>query len=186
MELVAPFKIVIDQRERDGPPYAFATIRSDAAQGRRHVTVPTEMVHLVTGDYTLAGLEDRFTVERKGGVDGVADLYRTLGQDRKRFVRQLERMALMEWSAVVVEAGWDVVMRGSPWSRLLPKNVFRTVLTWSQRYPKTHWFMCPGRPFAEVMCYRLIERFWNDTQAKLSPPRGRPVAAVAAAEVAQT
>jgi hypothetical protein len=37
------------------------------------------------------------------------------------------------------------------------------VIAWQQRYPRVHWWLCPGRAFAEVTTYRILERYWRDT-----------------------
>jgi ERCC4-type nuclease len=161
-KLVAPFTLVIDSREQT--PYAFAGLRSDADAGRRPLLVRTVTRGLEAGDYSLEGFERLVAVERKS----LSDLFATLGQARARFVRELRRLqALYEFAAVVVEAGWeDILVRPPPRSRLRPKTVFRSVVAWQQRYPRVHWWMCPSREFAEVVTFRMLERFWRDRTAK--------------------
>ena len=156
--LVTPFTVLIDTREQR--PFGFASIRSDAYTGRRPLLVRTLVRTLDAGDYSLVGFERRVSVERKA----LADLFNTLGQARARFVRELQRLqAAYEFAAVVVEAGWeDILGRPPPRSRLRPKTVFRSVVAWQQRYPRVHWWMCPSREFAEVVTFRVLERFWKD------------------------
>jgi hypothetical protein len=97
-------------------------------------------------------------IERKS----LADLYSTLGQGRQRFARELERLNGYEFTAVVVEAEWSVVIGSPPaYSQLLPKTVYRSVIAWQVRYPKVHWWFVPGRDFAEVTTFRLLERYWK-------------------------
>lgn len=160
--LTVPYTVLIDQQE--GLPYQFTGLVSDAREGRRQLIVPTEVVHLKTADYTIAPFSDRVCVERKGGAkNGAEDLFRTLGQERDRFKRELERMAEMEVAAVVVEAEWsDILNDPPPYSKLNPRNVFRTVLCWQQQFPTVHWWFCPGRRMAEITTFRILERWWRN------------------------
>lgn len=151
-----PFTVLVDQQE--GLPYTFEGLRADAARGRVPLVVPIRTQHLRTGDYSIAGMQERVSVERKS----LTDLYRTLGQARDRFVRELERLAVMDCASVVVEASWHDVLFNSPrHSRLVPKTVHRSVIAWQQRYPRIHWWMCGDRRVAEVTTLRILERFWH-------------------------
>jgi DNA excision repair protein ERCC-4 len=164
--LVTPFVVLVDQQE--GIPYRFEGIIADARQGRRPLVVPTETVHLKTADYTIRGLESRVAVERKGGAqNGAEDLFRTIGQGRERFERELARMNEMEVAAVVVEAEWSQILTDPPkWSKLPPKNVYRSCLAWQQRFPRVHWWTVAGRKMGEVTTFRILERFWRDRVAR--------------------
>lgn len=115
------------------------------------------------GDYSLWGCHDRVAVERKSK----ADLFATLGQGRDRFERELERMASLEFAAVVVEAEWSEVLSDPPrHSDLNPKTVFRSVIAWQQRNPWIHWWFVGGRRMGEVTTLRILERFWKDQKQK--------------------
>jgi ERCC4-type nuclease len=154
--VTSPFVVAIDQREK--LPYAFASIVSDASEGRRPVEVATTPAFLPSGDYSIVGHEPAIAIERKS----LADLYGTLGQHRDRFERELVRLAGMAWAAVVVEAEWSEVLQGSEHSQLDPKTIYRSVIAWQQRMPVVHWWFVAGRPMAEVTVYRLLERWWKD------------------------
>lgn len=60
----------------------------------------TERTTLRTGDYTIAGLEDRFAIERKS----LGDFVGTVIGDWIRFRKELYRLAAFDFAAVVVEA----------------------------------------------------------------------------------
>ncbi len=75
-------KILIDSREQN--PFTF--------QGRHYGGVEIEAASLQTGDYSLAGLQDRIAIERKS----LADLVACLGRERGRFERELTRAAALE------------------------------------------------------------------------------------------
>jgi ERCC4-type nuclease len=55
---------------------------------------------LCTGDYSVAGLEDRVRVERKS----LGDLVNTVTQDWQRFRKELYRLAGFDLALIVVEA----------------------------------------------------------------------------------
>lgn len=112
-----PFTIVIDTREQT--PLTFPR------------DVPTIRAGLHTGDYSIAGCEDVFTVERKS----LADLVHTVIHDRARFERELERMRAFQFRRVVCTATIDAVRRGNyPHSRANPKSVLASIAAFEVRY----------------------------------------------------
>jgi hypothetical protein len=154
-----PLTVVIDTAEQ--LPYAFAGVPADREFGGGCWRVPTVRGSLVWGDYSLAGHEAEVAVERKSK----ADLFRTVGQERDRFVRELAALADYRFAAVVVEAEWSEVFDDPPpFSQLPPKLLYRNVLAWQQRYPRVHWWFVPGRDVAEVTTLRILERFWKEQQ----------------------
>jgi DNA excision repair protein ERCC-4 len=168
-EHVFPGTVVIDSRE--GLPYAFTGIVSDAKDGRLPVRVTTIVRGLPSGDYSLEGFENRVAVERKS----LGDLFSTLGGSRDRFQRELARLAEMEHAAVVIEAEWSTIYRTPPErSQLPPKNVLRSVIAWQQRFPSIHWHFVPGRAFAERLTFRILERFWKTRNTSLERQKGQP------------
>lgn len=156
--IACPFRVAIDQREK--APYHFAGLKADARHKRAPLDVSTEWAHLLTGDYSIVGHEERIAIERKS----LEDLYSTLGQHRERFERAHERMAELEYAAVVVEASWDRILNDPPWrSQLRPKTVARTAMSWSIKYG-VPWFTVDGRRLGEVWTFRLLERWWMKEQ----------------------
>ncbi len=157
--LIFPCPVVIDTREKQ--PFAFTGLLSDARYGRRPVVVRTITDTLQSADYSLLGMEAEIGIERKS----LQDLFNTLGQGRKRFQRELDRLSLYQFAAVVCEADWQTITTAPPErSQLAPKIVFRSVIAWQIRFPRVHWWMCPGRDFAEKTTFRLLERYWKERQ----------------------
>lgn len=155
-----PFTLIIDRREKH--PYRFLGLRADAKFKNVPLAIPTAFGFLKSGDYSILGFEDRVAIERKS----VVDLYSTLGQHRDRFQREHERMAALDFAAVVIEGSWDRVLNHPPeWSRLLPKTVYRTALAWQIRYG-VHWIPCEDRRMGEVTTFRLLEKWWAEVQRK--------------------
>jgi len=154
----APFTILADNREQW--PYRFAT--APRAFGYSEVCV--QRGYLVTGDYTISGLEDRFALERKS----LEDLYATLGQNRRRFEAEVQRLNSLDFAAIIIEASlaeiWRPMDFRNDWkSRLWPKSVEGTIASWSIRYPRVHWWPVGSRSAGEIRAFGACEKFWKQT-----------------------
>lgn len=161
--------IVCDTREQE--PYTFAGLKADQVDGGHVMTVRTERRTLKSGDYSLSGFETRVAVERKS----LADLFGTLGQGRDRFERELERLREYEFATVMVESTWPEILASPPTrSKLPPKTVLRSVIAWQQRYPNVHWFLAGNRRAAEGITLRILERFWKESQVKVTADNLKP------------
>jgi DNA excision repair protein ERCC-4 len=157
--IIFPAVIAVDNREQ--LPYAFLNIRSDAKEGRRPMVIRTARTTLKSGDYSIVGFEDRIACERKSAEDA----FSTFGTGRARFERELERLNQLDYAAVVIEAEWSAIVNSPPErTQFLPKSFFRSVVAWTYRYPRVHWWAFPGRAFAEVATFRLLERFWREQE----------------------
>lgn len=153
---LAPFKIVVDTRE--GAPWFFKGLQTNASEGRIPLVVMTTTKGLRTGDYSIEGLEDQVCIERKS----VQDLYMSVSAERGRFEREFERMSAMRWAGVIVEGDLhSIAYNPPPRTRVLPQTVLHTIISWSIRYPNVHWFPCPSRDFAEQWCYHVLHDYWK-------------------------
>lgn len=156
--VVAPFTILIDSRE--GLPYTFEGIRANADQGHALVHVPTMRTGLPAGDYGLLGYP-QIRLERKSREDLYASVVR-----RANFEGRLERMSELAYGAVIVEAERMDLIRNPPaFTKYSPRALSRTLIAWDMRFP-VKWHFMPGREAAEILTYRLIERFWLDRQVE--------------------
>jgi hypothetical protein len=161
---IVPFKILVDAQEKH--PYRFGGMVADADLKGRSLIIETEWKSLKTGDYSISGWDKHVTIERKS----LEDLYSTLGQHRDRFEREHQRMAGLGVgnSCVVIEANWERILKHPPRrSRLCPKTVFRTFLSWSQKYC-VPWYAMESRRFAEVTTFRWLEKWWYSMQEVLA------------------
>lgn len=160
----SPFTVVVDTREQC--PYRFESIVADVREDplRRPIAIPYVRRFLPQGDYSIVGHESAIAIERKS----ITDLFGTLGQGRRRFEAELARLQSdAKFAAVVVEAEWSEILSSPPaWSKLSPKTVYRSILAWQQRFPRVHWMMVPGRVAGEITTYRILERFWIESQKK--------------------
>lgn len=165
------FVIGRDNREQLG--YLFEGFKADASEGNRPLVVRVEDVTLQSGDYSLIGYQDQVAIERKS----FEDLFSTLGQGRERFVRELERLNEMDFAAVVCEVGWrEVAFHRPVHSRMSSKSVVRSILAWSQRYIRVHWFMAGDRRMGEAITFRLLERYYKDQMKRAAAQAERAVA----------
>ena len=105
-------RVVVDTREQE--PYHFDPERVTAT--RRALTA---------GDYSLEGWEDRVAVERKT----LEDLVGTVIRSRKRFHRELERLAGFRAACIVVEANLSDILAERYRSGAHPNAVLGAVLS---------------------------------------------------------
>ena len=153
---ILDFTIAIDVQEK--LPWRFTGFKCDSPHSDKDLVIPTKIQHLRTGDYSIVSMEDRVTIERKS----LADLYGTLGNNRERFARELERMREFEFRALVIEATWLTLSTSPPeHSGMNPKSVFRSLIAIAQRY-NVHVYDAPTPVFAERIAFRILERFWRD------------------------
>lgn len=111
------FTLIIDTREQT--PFVFPG------------TITTTRGTLHTGDYSIVGYEDRFTIERKS----LADLVQTIIHNRARFERELERMRPFDFRRVIVTAPFMDVARGNyAHSHANPRAVVASIAAFEVRY----------------------------------------------------
>jgi ERCC4-type nuclease len=81
---------------------------------------------LETGDYSIAGLEKVLTVERKG----LDDLLGCIGQHRKRFDDEMQRILAYPHRMLVIECTWRDIEAGMWRSRVTPAAVRGSLMGW--------------------------------------------------------
>lgn len=140
----AGLTIVIDSRERRAYGFQGAVVKG-----------------LPAGDYSVLGAEGRVAIERKSK----ADAFSSLGWGRARFHREVERLARMEYAAIVVEASLHDFLRAPPFSRVSPRSAARSLLAWSVRYRLPVFFVGDRRHGRAVTRY-LLERFWVESRRR--------------------
>lgn len=82
---------------------------------------------LTTGDYSIQGLENEVSIERKS----LDDLVKSITSDRDRFRRELHRLESYRTRAVVIESSWDHILVHGYRGRTDPQSVVGTILSWS-------------------------------------------------------
>lgn len=165
---ICPFKIVVDSREQ--LPYEFSGMEGPAGET---MVVPTVVNGLASGDYSIEGMEDWVAVERKS----MEDLFGSVTWGRDRFEREIERLhdlacpkeSAAGFAAVVVEATWPEIMAPAEYrpgweNRTDPRSVEGTIVSWSIRYPRVHWWLCGDRRGAECRTFSILRKFWQEHQ----------------------
>ena len=125
--------IVIDTREQT--PLEF--LRMVAMRGT-----------LTTGDYSFAGGEDVFAIERKSIADLVSCC---IGENRERFERELHRMRGYWFKRLVICGPREDVENHAYRSAIAPKAVLNTVSAFEVRYEvPVCWFSGPDEAAKQI------------------------------------
>ena len=147
------FTIIIDSREQR--PYTFQNIKLEPPN--------TIMQGLTTGDYSLVGLEDQICVERKSMID----LFGSVGNGRARFEREMKRLSTFDYAALVIESDLSSIFVNPPGrSKMNPKAVFRTLISWSVKYNVCVWPMW-NREAAERVTYLILKKYYDNYVKKI-------------------
>jgi len=109
---------------------------------------------LDTGDYSLEGMETRFTIDRKS----LPDLFGTLGKGYTRFRKELVRSQELEYFGIYIEGTPEKVFaKDFPGSyhikRMTGRAVMRQLKTIEEKYG-VHVVFCESR----VGCKRAIKK----------------------------
>ena len=101
--------VIVDTREQE--PLSFTRL-------------PVEVGTLTTGDYSVKGLENDFTVERKS----LPDLFGSLTSGRERFMREIQRMQAFPFRRLLVIGSEKEIEQGAcRHSRVSPKAVIHSL-----------------------------------------------------------
>ena len=133
------FKVVIDSREQK--PYVFNNFIVSA---------------LKSGDYSIQGYEDQVAIERKTKEDA----YQSFGRGRSRFERELGRLSVLKYSAIVIEDNLPNFIKSPVHSEMHPKAAVNSVIAWAVKY-KIGVFFAGDRRHGNAITYRLLEKFWK-------------------------
>jgi len=108
--------IVVDSREQC--PLVFS--RLQAIRGS-----------LQTGDYSFAGGEETFAVERKSVPDLVGCC---VGENRERFERELHRLRGFNFARLLIVGSKDEIRAGLYRSKISPTAVLHSLAAWEARF----------------------------------------------------
>jgi len=167
----SPFTVLIDTKETT--PWSFNDIPGMRGEGRLLVPTRRQALGLGMGDYTIAEARSSTTtwqmsIERKS----IGDLFSTILAERKRFIRELEKLSCMKYAAVIVEAPLEKVLSHFPayWTEMemspgvqlgKQRQVVGSIRAWQLRYPIVRWWFL-SRSYCPIWAYRLMHRFWTD------------------------
>ena len=154
-----PFTVIVDTREQ--LPYTFDSIEI----GGQRLIVPTDFQTLQSGDYSIRGMENLVTIERKS----VSDFYGSITTGRSRLESEFERMEAMQFSAIIVEGRLESVLEPMLHGRKITSQAIRaTVASWSVKY-QTRWLFVASRVYGELMTFELLKQFHRHGTEKKPP-----------------
>ena len=131
-------------------------IAIDTREQRPYEFPGAEVKTLPTGDYSIVGLEDRVAIERKSK----ADAYNSLGQGRARFRRELERLAEIDYAAIVVEDSVPGFLCRPAHCKMNPRSAIGSLLAWSVRYRVPVYF-AGDRVHGQALTYKLLQMYFK-------------------------
>lgn len=116
---------------------------------------PLKMVSgtLATGDYSVAGLEQSVSIERKS----LPDFLGCVGRERERFEKEIQRLLAYETRAIVVEATWNELEAGLWLSGTHYK--WRSKITSSQAVGSALGWIARGIPILMVGSHERCSSF---------------------------
>jgi len=138
------FTVICDTRETNAYTFSNITPRPKVIYKK-----------LDSADYSILGFENKIGLERKTAIDA----FQSFGRNRNRFVRELERLSQFQYAGLMLEFSLSDIFKNPPvYSKMLPKSVFRSLISWSVYY-NIHVWPAPDREFGEKLTY-LILKFW--------------------------
>lgn len=156
--------IVIDTREQE--PLAF-------------LNLPSRTGGLFTGDYSVAGLEGVFSVERKS----IPDLVACSTAERDRFERELHRLRGYRFKRLLIVGSEADVLAGNYRSRANPRSILGSVHAFEVRYDvPVLWIADPEAAALQVerWAYYFASEWVKTARRFLSSSGPKPVGRVPA------
>jgi ERCC4-type nuclease len=124
--------IIVDTREQT--PLVFPNL-------------PSRQGTVTSGDYSIAGAEELFAIERKSVADLVACC---VGANRDRFERELHRLRGYRFARLLIIGTEAEIESGRYRSHISPKAVLHTVRAFEARYIPVVWEPTPERAAARI------------------------------------
>jgi|LGVE01.1.fsa_nt_gb ERCC4-type nuclease len=112
------FKLIVDPNEQQP---LFSEKLTPGIPLAKHV--------LRTGDYSIDGFVERYTIERKK----ISDLY-TLVVDKNHTIDKIDEMANHCFACLLIEASEDDIMHGSRYTRIKPACVYGFLMSLQTRF----------------------------------------------------
>jgi ERCC4-type nuclease len=106
--------VVVDTREQN--PFSFDRFSKWFSGIERRA--------LALGDYSIAGMEETCTVERKD----LSDLIHSLSTERSTFLNRLRRMSLYPQRLLIITAAVSQVKSPHPYSRFDPNTILQSLV----------------------------------------------------------
>lgn len=115
---------------------------------------------LQSGDYSILGLEELISIERKSLSDFLGCC---TGDGRDRFKRELLRLRSFRCKAVIIETSLQTILDGGYRSKINPESVLGSITSWQTRYGVPFVF-ADNPESAARYCLATMRTFYNQCQ----------------------
>ena len=139
--------MIIKTDSREQKPYQFET--------------PSEVGTILVGDYSICGLEDCISIERKS----IDDLIGCLTTGRERFEKELHKSKALDYMALVIEASLSDIVNGRYRSDMNPKSAIQSLLAFSVRY-RLPIFFAENREYGQRITESLLTKYAHEVEKK--------------------
>jgi len=136
-------------------------IKIDSREQRPYTFENSEVGTLNIGDYSICGLEDHISIERKE----LNDLIGCLTTGRERFEKELHRGRGFDYFALVIEASLSDLANGHYRSQMEPKSAVQSLLAFSVRY-RLPIFFCENRQYGARVTESLLCKYAREVEKK--------------------
>jgi ERCC4-type nuclease len=148
-ETEPPFEVIVDSREKK--PYEFADFNHSVMTNA-----------LRTGDYTIEGLEEIFSVERKT----LDDFLKSITWERERFEAEVKRASTMVAFIVLIEANKREITNWDYRRDVHPNSVLATIESWERKYNVEFRWGCNRERSEEITIEILTE--WHEAYQNMA------------------
>jgi len=110
---------------------------------------------LKDGDYSLAGHQDRFAIERKG----ISDLLSYVSSEREKTKAKMQRFSKMDFAGLLIESRESELYRPYLHSSISPELVRQCLISFQIRY-KVHVYI-GLRENCQRVCLDWMIKYWK-------------------------
>ena len=137
-----PLTVIIDTREQQ--PYSFSS------------EIKTITQTLKSGDYSILGFENKFSIERKS----LEDYIKSITSDRDRFFKELNRLREFDYACIVVEGSLSNILDEKYTRNILPAGLFGTTVSIciDKKIPV---FFCEDRQHSIFFTEKMLRMYYD-------------------------
>ena len=136
-------------------------IKIDTREQQPYQFKNSEVGTLNIGDYSIRGLEDHISIERKE----LNDLIGCLTNGRERFEKELYRGKALDYFALVIESTLSDLINGNYRSQMNPKSAIQSLLAFSVRY-RLPIFFTENRAYGQRITESLLYKYATEIEKK--------------------
>jgi len=142
-------KIICDTRDKPEYRWTFDEMLKDGEE--------IDVRKLDTGDYSIEGLEDFISIDRKKSVNEIISNI-SGATDRIRFRKELDRAKGIAHFFIMCEFSIDDVLKGSKFSKVSPSYILSALAGMELTYPNLSVHYAGSSKNAEILTYRILSR----------------------------